>query len=698
MKLPNYKDITGLALYKQEEFISFMKKRFPSLHLLEMEGVKASTEMLASENSTLAKEVARCLCGIRNFLLVVEGSDSCYQELIKPQNTDVLALNQFKDWHVATKEALEKIEVSWAKKDSSLSKDDLKNLAIHTGVILLVVGDAGKSPAIYNKYNMHGDHDAMLEHAMKDGMLDEINELLKEQIDAFATVSKLNCGKAMQGEYSYIELQDILIGASPLARALKYIEFIFDLSGVAGHVTFSGSLVMNGTTYAKTCDLFLALEETHWSSEAPVAYKDKQVKNLLPPEIFRLANLVRASNFKDLTTLLKNFENCDPTTKHILLREMKDNYSFTYGIALRTNIRETGYVSYFKTLARIMQRARVNKLGANRLVPFELCFHKLTSEFGLTNPDHNIPQLSFTFEGKSPVGTPVKNIEFSVNETSGLSKPYIAIGTGGGGDILSCHFGSWLDTSNNVQGYISTRAEFSGSRTKDSALGEKRVPKNSQEISEGVWQITKDSKVSGRAFEPILAGLTDKPLIWVAVPKEDELLQKRLNVAINYIKTARNLEKINLLTVDTGGDSIEKLNTDIVDSSPDQDNRVIKAIYKIDENAEHVIAVPGVDVNLEVLQDFVLLEEVKVLSVVREKVELFYEQTGVTDTTSKNYSKTALSNLACQNNFADQWVALPLPSYLLDDPKNPWDPYIYIHNISKHIVMAPIKTVIEFVS
>ncbi len=672
---------------------NLMLNTFPIILELGGDGVKASTEVHEQKASAeFPKEVARCLSGIQNLFLVLNGSNAAYEQLTACQKKDKLSLASFRDWHSASLDALKHLSLSWKKENRDLSDAEANNLAIHSCCAFLACGDAGKIPRIYNKYSKgYGDHDGMLAVAAKHGDLVELASLPDEQQTAFIALAGLNCGKAVLGEYCYPELRNILNGASPLARSIKYLEFMADVSGAAGHVVFNGSLVMGENTYRVFDDLFTALADWDYSSNSVWHFLQKQREYLLPEPILRLALLCKTRNFKDLLSVTKAFEGCNKITQHILQRE--SNVSFTYGPALLSNLEsDEPLKDFFIVLARVLQRARCEGLGNNQIQ--ELCFHALTDQFGKGKSEH-IQDLAFSFDGVSVIGTPVKQV--ASTKRGGLKtwhKDFIAIGCGGGADSVSAALlADWLpNLKKRLKGVISTRGEFSGSPTPDAPIGTRRVPK-AREISDGVFLIEHDSTFKGRGYEVDLAKMLDVPLLWVAVPKDDETLKARLSAAREYIN-----QNATLVGVDTGGDSI--CSASYNEGSPDQDFRVLQALHQLDDHALHIVVAPGIDTHPEDLLKFVELETTKVQEIDPILVLSSYAKLGILEPSSGKYSKTALAHAAFQRKAAANdetiWSELPLPFELIDREDNAWDPYVHGHPISSSLVLSPVSKTLEF--
>ncbi len=262
------------------------------------------------------------------------------------------------------------------------------------------------------------------------------------------------------------------------------------------------------------------------------------------------------------------------------------------------------------------------------------------------------------------------------------------IGIGGGSDCIQAAILSRL--SGKPSCVISIRADKTSSQDASGKMGvERTVEHHGGEIADGVYRITPETTGSGRFFESIPATGTPTYLV---VDKKDGRLTDQIQAALTNFGGVQSI-----VALDTGGDALYRASvSDQTKATPDQDLASLKAVSQLrDTKLYSMIMAPGVDTPddyREVLQSaqahYMSFDEA-------EKARIFetYKEFEMDGSNPDRYGKTSLAWQAALRGERGS-VRLPLPDHVVNDPRNPWNPYVniteemagaYVMDVEKHI-------------
>ena len=261
------------------------------------------------------------------------------------------------------------------------------------------------------------------------------------------------------------------------------------------------------------------------------------------------------------------------------------------------------------------------------------------------------------------------------------------IGMGGGSDGIQAAVLSKLSGKSSC--LISIRTD----KTAQDAAGkmdEKRTVENhGGEVIDGVYRITPETTGSGRFLEHIPA--SDMP-VYLVVDKKDGRLTEQIQAAISDFGGVQSV-----IGVDTGGDCLYRASiSDQTTATPDQDLASLEAIGKLrDAKLYSMVLAPGIDTPdyyPEILQaaqarqiTFDDTEKARILQIYKD-----FEMDG---SNPKRYGKTPFAWQAALRGERGV-TRLPIPEHLVNDARNPWNPYVnitdemegaYLMDVEKHL-------------
>ncbi|MBI3441990.1 MAG: hypothetical protein HY052_09380 [Proteobacteria bacterium] len=203
------------------------------------------------------------------------------------------------------------------------------------------------------------------------------------------------------------------------------------------------------------------------------------------------------------------------------------------------------------------------------------------------------------------------------------------------------------------------------------------------------FRITPETTGSGRFLESIPA---DKVPMYLVIDAKDGRLQEQIQAALD------DFGKVDtVIDVDTGGDCLYRTGvTDATKATPDQDLESLRAVsgLKVKTLLSCVIA-KGVDSPDYADEVLTQAKAQKITFSDEQKVHIFalYKEFELDGSNPNRYGKTPFAWQAALRGETGR-VRIPLPDKVVNDAKNPWNPYVnitpemaggYVMKVSDHL-------------
>ena len=634
-----------------------------------------------------------------------------------------------------------------------LSKDSFENLSLFTkqviqtpedlevAVYMIMCNDLGKSHVVTNTYynleqNKDADHDEIFSVVLKkkpnlfkgfQSLSYKQQTMIQEGLN-----TAFNLGQFAQGENTPADLPKIQ-NISKKARDLYILHAFYDVAGAAGHVKNNGSLVMSEPVY-KGYDLAIQSLMTEPFSNSYnryveirgklVGFDAKAKKGFA---LSRLAALSRCFKETDGQLLSEVFDDLPQNVQSILQKELNEtglnNTSailIYYAPAFIDNMKKSylgklpldadkcaqrkalyhAYKTAFMTMAQIYTGARISVKKQNATGVITVDINDLaktalqnSSVFSEQLVDVNINLLK-SFGHAQLKETPyLDTARFKRNKSLHEVLPEgktAYIGIGGGSDCIQAGQIAFLNPQ-EAACIISIRSEKTQSQGKQTkVIGVNReISNHGGEIIPGVYKVLPTTTASGRFMENLIAR-SDIP-VYVVLDKQDGLLGQKIQAAIQHAGGAKNI-----VSVDTGGDSLYLYNTEEINSSkatPDQDYASLKALTELKNYQKlSVILATGVDCPSYAATVLEKASGVFICLSDQEKKQILehYQQWGMDGSSESAFGKTPLALQAALNKKQGVFV-LPLPTQVVLDEKNPWNPFIVVTDSMQYVAVMPLE-------
>jgi hypothetical protein len=268
-------------------------------------------------------------------------------------------------------------------------------------------------------------------------------------------------------------------------------------------------------------------------------------------------------------------------------------------------------------------------------------------------------------------------------------KKVVTIGIGGGSDCVQAAILAELlkKSKKDCPCVISIRTDKTGSQGKAGAVGEKRsVENHGGEIEKGVYLVTPDSTGSGRFLENIPA--SDIP-VYLIIEQEGISLSGQINSVLRQVGGVDTV-----VAVDTGGDALyATTGHDDARATPDQDLRSLQAIESL-SGVQKISCEVAVGIDTPPNGEGVLLSaDAAYYEPTADEAVLIlgkYKEWHMDGSDENRFGKTPLAwQEALQDHLGFQVVSLPTRVVL--DKKNPWNPFVYIQPSTKGVFFMPIE-------
>lgn len=221
---------------------------------------------------------------------------------------------------------------------------------------------------------------------------------------------------------------------------------------------------------------------------------------------------------------------------------------------------------------------------------------------------------------------------------------------------------------------ISIRANKTTSQSANGAMGEDRtIDNHGGEVARGVFRVLPESTGSGRFLESIPAHLVR---MYSVIDYKDERLSQQIQAALDDFG---GIETI--VAVDTGGDCLYRTSVeDSTKATPDQDLDSLNAINLLDRfNRQSCVIAKGID-SPDYADDILRQAEARAVEFTadeRARILSLYKEFQMDGSHPDRYGKTPFAWQAALRGETGQ-VRLPLPDKVVNDPRNPWNPYVTI--------------------
>ena len=616
------------------------------------------------------------------------------------------------------------------------SSDDLE-----TAIYMIMCNDLGKTYMMREAYqdltkNLDADHDAILATLLNKKPelfvgFQNLSDIQKSIIHEGLNTA-FNLGQFAQCENTPADLPKIQ-AITKKARDLYILHAFYDIAGAAGHIKNNGSLVMSEPVY---CGYDLAIKSlmTEPFSNSYNHYVhirgnlvgfDSHTKKGFA--LSRLAALSRCFQISDGDLLQEVFDNLPDNVQQILQKELNETgLSYTpailiyYAPAFIDNIKKhylgrlpatadnivkkqnlyKAYQKAFTALAQIYNATRIAVRKQNLTGVITIDINDLAKQV-LQNADvldDNLIDIQVNLDKKFGSAylkgaTQINTHQFIQNKSICDILPQgktAYIGIGGGSDCVQAGQIAFFnpDAAACIISVRTQKTQSQGKHTKEVGVN-REIMNHGGEIVSGVYKVLPETTASGRFMENLVAGTTIP--VYVVLDKQDGLLGQKIRAAIQHAGGADNI-----ISVDTGGDSLYLSTTDSLNSAkatPDQDYASLKAISELDGyNKISVIMATGVDTPS--YAQFVLAksEAVFIAFSDKEKNQLLenYHQWGMDGTSDAAFGKTPLALQSALNNKTGISV-LPLPSSVVLDDNNPWNPFVIVTDSMRYIAVMPLE-------
>ena len=608
---------------------------------------------------------------------------------------------------------------------------------LEIAIYSIMCNDLGKTYTLINAYQKLKNHTDADHDTIYATLLNEKPELFsgfqnltqtQQTIILEGLNTTFNLGQFAQGENTPADLPKIQ-SISKKVRDLYILHAFYDVAGAAGHIKHNGSLVMSEPVYYGYDLAIKSLMREPFSDSYNryisirgelVGVDSKTQKGFA---LSRLAALSRCFVKDDGELLTEVWHNLPNNVQHILQKELNatglNNTSailIYYAPAFIDNTKKyylsklpvdanpiekrkalyKAYKSAFISLAQIYTATRIavkrqqltgvitvdiNDIAKQALQNAEI-FHQ-----NLIDVHINIDKAFGMAFLKEP--TQINTKQFIQNKSVHdiLPKGKSAfIGIGGGSDCIQAGQLAFLNPK-QASCIISIRTDKTQSQGKQSQqVGITReIINHGGEISSGVYKILPQTTGTGRFLENLVAG-TAIP-VYLILDKQDGLLVQKIQSAIQHAGGADNI-----ISVDTGGDSLYLSHTNNLNSAkatPDQDYTSLKAISELQgyQNKTSVILATGVDTPSYAQSILSKASAVCIPFSEQENKQIVqnYQYWGMDGSSESAFGKTPFALQEALKGHTGLCV-LPLPSHVVLDNNNPWDPFIVITDSMKYLV------------
>lgn len=556
-------------------------------------------------------------------------------------------------------------------------------------------------------------------------------------LDGLKMGSGLNIGQFAQAENVPASLSGVkvLAGKSD-AFDFKFVELLLDVAGASGHVKPGGAATMIEPVFKGFMLSRQALQEVIAGHSVREAYDQilinknrvlvaagfRSLDVSLPEDraLLRLLTLRRAVSAKEAEEVDVAFKELPTNAKAILITELNkdgtdDGWATLAYYAPAFIVNAVGTLSKtsagpikalqttFLALARVFQESRIILKGrpsngvltvnikaladyvaapkeAGQITAYMQDPNSLLNQqyeffrHGDDETQYGIRLSSYGSTNSSRFGAPSR--KSMIDEVPGKSVAVLGIG-GGSDGVQAAQLALILRTSGKDVKFVgSVRTEKTGSQGADGKLGQNRtITDHGGEIVKGVFKVLPNSKGSGRFLENIPA---DKISMHLIVDRQDGALHSQIQDLIDRVGGVDTL-----IAVDTGGDALYPADHDPQSqgkATPDQDLRVLQSLTGLSvKNLRTAIVAAGVDspVNAEEVlykanANYYILSPTEVAEVLAR-----YNEWGMDGSDETRYGKTPLAwQLALRGQTGLQ--VMSLPTHVVIDQNNPWNPFIYI--------------------
>ncbi len=594
--------------------------------------------------------------------------------------------------------------------------------ALDAMITCMVINDLGKVKdfvrALSEKNGIvEVDHDRVLGESLKSNPEDvpSFQRLGKSYRNMILSGLEMdfNMGQFVQAENIPASLGG-LVGVQNEILDFYLLHALCDIAGAAGHVSQSGSLVMTEPTFVgfevgtkslsmlgegkgakEVYDAYLTERAAAWGLDVTMD-EDRAVA--------RLCCMMRVGNRNGADRIKSAYHPLQANVKEILTKELNTSgvddgiaILLYYAPAMLVNLQAASKDSPdqnldlgLETLARLYQEARVAIRKRDGTGVFTVDIAQVANR-AKENPS-SLKHAGFEVEAVSA------NARVVLFEKSGIrldefprldslsqlpGKRIVCIGIGGGSDVVqAAMLGKILnEAGKECPAVISVRTEITGSQGKDGKTGEKRTVNNPKDkIASGIYTIGEKSSGSGRFLENVPASQFD---VYLVVDKAGESLEKKIETVL---KNVGNVDAI--IAVDTGGDALYKATSENnAKATPEQDLKVLQALSRLSNidklSCEIAVGVDSPANDEKILKDanamYYSLSPEETTSVLNQ-----YSEWRMDGSDQTRFGKTPLSwQIALQG--VGGYTCLNLPSRVVTDARNPWNPFVHISSS-----MAPI--------
>jgi hypothetical protein len=586
----------------------------------------------------------------------------------------------------------------------------------------LIINDLGKSSRFLERLaKIHTvttvDHDKLLLLALEESpalvpsfqrLTPKYKSLLLEGLR-----SEFNLGQFLQAECVPASFANLL-QIDGEALNLLLLHALCDIGGAAGHLVSDGSATITAAFASSFADALAAIREGV-APETSVQLYDRFLARravklgtslTTPTEraITRVCCHLRLDNQAQADQVRQVFHGLPSITQKILSENLNRTGTegevatvVYYAPAILTNqcaaYRRLGESDFFirgvqeglNALARIyhcaepLRHRTPSKVGVKLVLATEAAevaknAGKL-SDVSLTLEEWGEDAVVRTTEGAALNGKEFPQLP-SLAELPG--KRILTIGIGGGSDSLqAAQLGSLLNLNGKeCAAVVSIRTAMSASQGPNGVVGEVRtVSHHGGEIAPGVFRITPNSTGSGRFLENIPAAETK---MFLVLDRGDGGLTKQLQAVADEVGGIDTI-----IAVDTGGDALVPVaadSTSLVDTTPDQDRRVLEALVTLQIRTVTAVIACGVD-SPPTADTILRRAGARYYSPTQDdatQVQETYRRWQVDGTSKLRYGKTPYAwQAALRGGMGFQ--CLPLPEQVVFSTENPWNPFVFIN-------------------
>lgn len=542
--------------------------------------------------------------------------------------------------------------------------------------------------------------------------------------------ANFNIGQFMQGENVPASLAG-LSGLDKESLDFYLLHALSDLSGAAGHVKSVGSVVMTDHVFRNFESAVKAIEGFSKGHSPKQVYNNfladraaglgLDVSKPTERAMTRIALMLRASTPTEAKEIEEVFSALPKNVQAILTHELnlsgiEDGTAILlyYSPATLANAKAAlknagdplasrhGLEIGLMTFARLFQEGRIEAKGRQGNGVFTVFLGKIAEAakdpLGLSNKTIVLNPFGEDVEALLQERLTIVSSTFSKMETLAEipGKKVGVIGIGGGSDVLqAAQLAQLLQGQNKeIRFVISVRTEKPTSQGATNEIDVARTVENPKEvIGDNVYNIGPNSSGSGRFLEALPASRFP---VYLVIDSQDGSLGSRIQAAIEHAGGSDTV-----IAVDTGGDALYNNQSGKSDkATPDQDLRVLKtlsAIPKIEvitaeiavgvdapSNAQHVLAQANAKYYQPTNSDI-------------ETILATYKHWQMDGSNDKRFGKTAFAwQIALLERLGLQ--TLPLPTRVITDPKNPWNPFVHIDPSMQGIFFMSLREHLNMIS